>query len=112
MVGKGNFNAVVVSTRKLGEPFHRLKLEFRDAGAGAFANFRPGQFAQLDLSSIALPAPENIPAELHDAAGRNIILRRPFSFASQWQQDLRRASLLRRRPRYIANDYVVGGRFN
>ncbi|MHC4567836.1 MAG: dihydroorotate dehydrogenase electron transfer subunit, partial [Planctomycetota bacterium] len=56
-------------------------LEFRDAGAGAFANFRPGQFAQLDLSSIALPAPENIPAELHDAAGRNIILRRPFSFA-------------------------------
>ena len=81
MVDKGNFNAVVVSTRKLGQPFHRLKLEFRDAGASAFANFRPGQFAQLDLSNIALPSPENIPAELHDAAGRNIILRRPFSFA-------------------------------
>ncbi len=81
MSDKGEFNAVVVSTRKLGQPFHRLKLEFRDAGAGAFANFRPGQFAQLDVSNIALPSPDNIPAELHDAAGRNIILRRPFSFA-------------------------------
>ncbi len=81
MSDKGEFNAVVVSNRRLGRPFHRLKLEFRNTGARLFANFRPGQFAQFDLSNVALPSPENVPAELTDTAGRNIILRRPFSFA-------------------------------
>ncbi len=81
MSDKGDFNAVVVSNRKIGRPFYRLGLEFRDTGAKAFAGSRPGQFAQLDLSNVALPSPEDIPDELCDAAGRNIILRRPFSFA-------------------------------
>ncbi|UCF14753.1 MAG: hypothetical protein JSW59_15175, partial [Phycisphaerales bacterium] len=81
MVDRGEFNAVVVSNRRLHQPFYRLKLEFHNTGAKAFANFRPGQFAQLDLSNIALPSQENIPQELADVAGRNIILRRPFSFA-------------------------------
>ena len=81
MSNKGEFTAITVSNRRLGLTFHRLKLEFLDAGARAFAGFKPGQFAQLDLSNIALPAPEKIPEELSDAAGRNILLRRPFSFA-------------------------------
>ena len=81
MSDKGEFSAVVVSNRRLGQPFHRLNLEFVDAGAKAFADIRPGQFAQLDLSNAALPSPENIPEELTDGAGRNVILRRPFSFA-------------------------------
>lgn len=81
MVDKGEFNAVVVSNRYLHQSFHRIKLEFVEAGASAFANLRPGQFAQLDLSNVALPSPEEIPEELRDAAGRNIILRRPFSIA-------------------------------
>lgn len=81
MSDKGEFNAVVVSNRNLHHTFYRIKLEFHDDGAKAFANFRPGQFAQLDLSDVALPSPEKIPEELRDAAGRNIMLRRPFSFA-------------------------------
>ena len=81
MSNKGEFTAIIVSNRRLGLTFHRLKLEFLDEGARAFAGFKPGQFAQLDLSNIALPAPEKIPEELSDAAGRNILLRRPFSFA-------------------------------
>ena len=41
---------------------------------------RPGQFAELDLSSIALPPVEGIAEDLRDAAERKILLRRPFSF--------------------------------
>lgn len=81
MMNKGEFTAVVVANKRIGRPFYRLKLEFSDEGARAFAGCRPGQFAQLDLSNVALPSPEDIPQELCDAAGRNIILRRPFSFA-------------------------------
>ncbi|TKJ37178.1 MAG: hypothetical protein CEE38_09810 [Planctomycetes bacterium B3_Pla] len=81
MSDKGEFTAIVSSNRKIRQPFHRLRLEFAQEGAKAFANFKPGQFAQLDLSNAALPSPENIPQELCDAAGRQILLRRPFSFA-------------------------------
>jgi dihydroorotate dehydrogenase electron transfer subunit len=78
---KGLFNAIVSSNRQIGQCFHRLRLEFFGEAAAAFADFRPGQFAQLDLSGIALPSAENIPEELLDSAGRNILLRRPFSFS-------------------------------
>ena len=81
MADKGEFTAVVVSNRRIGQPFYRLRLEFSLAGAKAFANFKPGQFAQLDLSNVALPSPENIPHDLCDVAGRKILLRRPFSLA-------------------------------
>lgn len=81
MPDKGEFTAVVVSNKRIGEPFYRLKLKFTQAGAGAFADLEPGQFVQLDLSNVALPAPENIPPNLRDAAERKILLRRPFSFA-------------------------------
>jgi len=78
---KGVFDGVVSFNRQIGERFYRLGLEFSWAGAEAFGNFRPGQFAQLDLRGIALPDGESVPAELADAAQRKILLRRPFSFS-------------------------------
>jgi len=78
---KGMFEARVISNRKIGPGFDRLRLEFTEDGAKAFAKFEPGQFAQLDLSSTALPSPDAVPQELRDASGRKILLRRPFSFA-------------------------------
>jgi len=77
---RGVFEAVICSNRKIGPGFYRLRLEFTDEGAKAFANFEPGQFAELDLANVALPATEVIPEDLRDVAGRNILLRRPFSF--------------------------------
>jgi len=59
---KGPFNAVVSFNGKLAEGFCRL-----------------GQFAQFDVSAVALP--ETIPDDLKDVSTRKILLRRPFSFA-------------------------------
>ena len=81
MSDKGKFKAVVSSNRQIGQRFYRLRLEFTQDGAKAFANFEPGQFAQFDLSKTALPSPDAVPEELRDASGRKILLRRPFSFA-------------------------------
>jgi len=78
---KGVFGAVVCGNKQIGRWFYRLGLEFSDAGAETFGRARPGQFAELDLCGTALPAVEAIPQELADAAGRKILLRRPFSFA-------------------------------
>jgi dihydroorotate dehydrogenase electron transfer subunit len=78
---KGPFEATVVFNKPLHQKFYRLGLQFAGAGAEAFAKTRPGQFAQFDLSNIALPATEAIPDQLQDAAARQILLRRPFSFA-------------------------------
>jgi dihydroorotate dehydrogenase electron transfer subunit len=47
----------------------------------AFKGFQPGQFVEIDLSHAPLPQPEAIPEGLVDGAGRQILLRRPFSFA-------------------------------
>jgi len=80
-VDKGIFSAVVRANRQIGQRFYRLTLEFSGAGAEAFVKFRPGQFAQLDLSTAALPPEETIPVDLVDTAQRKILLRRPFSFA-------------------------------
>lgn len=77
---KGVFEATVSSNKHIGHRFYKLRLEFSVAGARAFADFSPGQFAELDLSSAALPPAESIPENLLDAAERNILLRRPFSF--------------------------------
>jgi dihydroorotate dehydrogenase electron transfer subunit len=71
---------IVTSNRKIGEHFYKLKLEFSGHGAEAFKKFKPGQFAQLDLSTAALPSPDNIPEDLADTSSRQILLRRPFSF--------------------------------
>jgi len=77
---RGVFSAAVCSNKQIGQRFYRLGLEFSGAGAKAFANFKPGQFAELDVSGTALPAAEAIPEDLVDVAGRRILLRRPFSF--------------------------------
>ena len=78
---KGPFEATVVFNKPLRQKFYRLGLQFAGPGAEAFAKTRPGQFAQFDLSNVALPATEAIPEDLQDAAARQILLRRPFSFA-------------------------------
>jgi dihydroorotate dehydrogenase electron transfer subunit len=77
---RGVFDAAVVSNRQIGPHFYRLRLEFSGEGARAFADFQPGQFAELDVSKIALPASETIAENLRDVASRNVLLRRPFSF--------------------------------
>ncbi|MHC4462839.1 MAG: ferredoxin reductase domain-containing protein, partial [Planctomycetota bacterium] len=77
---RGVFSATVCANRQIGERFYRLGLEFSETCAKAFADSKPGQFAELDLSNTALPSAETIPADLVDAAGRRILLRRPFSF--------------------------------
>ncbi|MHC4573102.1 MAG: dihydroorotate dehydrogenase electron transfer subunit [Planctomycetota bacterium] len=76
---KGIFCATVRANRQIGQRFYRVRLEF--SGAEAFAAYQPGQFAEVDLSGTALPAAEAIPEDLADKAQRNILLRRPFSFA-------------------------------
>jgi dihydroorotate dehydrogenase electron transfer subunit len=58
-----------------------MDVEFTGAGARAFARFRPGQFVQVDVSDLGLPAEKLIPPDLRDASKRNVLLRRPFSFA-------------------------------
>ncbi len=77
---KGVFEAFVSSNRQIGQRFYRLRLDFSRDGASAFADFQPGQFAELDLSGTALPSVKTIPEDLLDTAGRKILLRRPFSF--------------------------------
>jgi len=78
---KGVFTATVLSNRRIGECFHTMDLEFAGAGARAFARFRPGQFLQVDVSTLALPPEDKIPVELRDVCRRHVLLRRPFSFA-------------------------------
>ena len=80
-VNKGVFSATVCANKWIGDRFYRLGLEFSGAAAEAFAAARPGQFVELEMANVPLPPAEDIPAELADAACRDILLRRPFSFA-------------------------------
>lgn len=80
-MAKGNFAATVLSNRRIGECFWRMDLEFAGDGAKAFAQFHPGQFIEVDVSEVGLPPEDQIPADLRDACKRNVLLRRPFSFA-------------------------------
>lgn len=77
---KGIFTAAVITNKAGGGNFFRLSLELFDDAAKAFSTALPGQFAEFDLSTIALPADEQIPDELSDKSSRQILLRRPFSF--------------------------------
>lgn len=78
---KRMFRAVVSANRQIKEGFYRLRLDFEGAGAEVFAESGPGQFAELDLAGVVLPSTETIPQELLDKSRRQILLRRPFSFA-------------------------------
>ncbi|HUS73589.1 MAG TPA: dihydroorotate dehydrogenase electron transfer subunit [Sedimentisphaerales bacterium] len=84
---RGAYSAAVCANKQIGERFYRLGLEFSGAGAEAFARLQAGQFAQLDVSSAALPPAETIPQELVDVSERKILLRRPFSFADVTTKD-------------------------
>ena len=77
---KAIFTASVSDNKAIGEHFSRLRLELDSDAAGAFRKVQPGQFAEFDLSTLALPALEQIPDELSDRSSRQILLRRPFSF--------------------------------
>ncbi len=78
---KGPFDATVAFNKQLTEGFCRLGLEFTGPGAKAFADTTPGRFAQFDLTKVRLPDSDAIPPKLKDLATRQILLRRPFSFA-------------------------------
>jgi len=56
-------------------------MELTGPGAEVFGNVRPGQFAQLDISDVPLPAKEDIGEGLANVSRRRILLRRPFSLA-------------------------------
>jgi dihydroorotate dehydrogenase electron transfer subunit len=77
---RGPFEAIATSNRQFGPRFYKLKLEFFTDAAKTFADFNPGQFAEVDLSHTALPPGKSIPEDLLDVAERKILLRRPFSF--------------------------------
>lgn len=78
---KGVFDARVCWNRRLRGHFAKLQLAFTGPGGEAMAGFKAGQFVQIDLSTAAVPAEETIPEELRDVARREVLLRRPFSFA-------------------------------
>jgi dihydroorotate dehydrogenase electron transfer subunit len=78
---KGRFTASVYKIQQVGPTFWCLGIEFSKEGAKAFASAKPGQFLEIDASHAALPASENIPPTLADAAQRSVLLRRPFSFS-------------------------------
>ncbi len=84
---KGIFTAAVTSNRRIRECFYKMDLEFTGAGAKAFAKFQPGQFLQIDVSQVGLPPEHRIPAHLRDACRRDVLLRRPFSFADVTVED-------------------------
>jgi dihydroorotate dehydrogenase electron transfer subunit len=86
-VNRGVFSAAVCANKQIGQRFYQLGLEFPGSGAEAFANCKPGQFAELDLSATALPPAKAIPEDLADAARRKILLRRPFSFTDVTTRD-------------------------
>ena len=73
--------AGVEANERLRERCYRLTLTLDAMGSKAFADVRPGQFLELQLSNVSLPRAEDIPEGLSDAAQRQILLRRPFSFS-------------------------------
>lgn len=83
----GKFSVSVLSNTRICPEFYKLKLELKDQAAELFANCRPGQFVEMDLSGCGLPPAETVRAELADKTNRNILLRRPFSFSNVEAKD-------------------------
>ncbi len=78
---KGIFTASVLQNRGLGAQFFRLSLELEKKANPFFCAASAGQFVEIDVSQLALPVGKLIPENLADSSQRNILLRRPFSFA-------------------------------
>ena len=79
-VKKGIFEGIIESNCQIGHCFWRVGVVLDGAAAKAFSTAKPGQFCELDLSTLSLPDVREIPEELADAAKREVLLRRPFSF--------------------------------
>ncbi|MCX5632721.1 MAG: dihydroorotate dehydrogenase electron transfer subunit [Phycisphaerae bacterium] len=79
---KAIFTASVSYNKAIGKHFFNLRLELNGSAAEIFRKALPGQFTELDLSRLALPAEEQIPDELSECSQRQILLRRPFSFTN------------------------------
>lgn len=77
---KGTFLAQVRYNEPIGDYYYRLSLEFSGQGALSFAQAKPGQFLEIKVNTLSSPATADIPEHLRDAARRNVLLRRPFSF--------------------------------
>jgi dihydroorotate dehydrogenase electron transfer subunit len=73
--------AEVSSNTQMGPLLYRMKLRIFGEGRTLFSQFKPGQFAEFDLSGVALPKNAKIPPDLADKSSRRLMLRRPFSFA-------------------------------
>lgn len=80
-VKKGVFQAEVLSNQQIRRCYYRLNMQFDAAGSRLFQDVIPGQFLQLDLSSVSLPDLKHIPEDLRDKAAKQVMLRRPFSFS-------------------------------
>lgn len=80
-VKKGIFEAEVLSNQQIRQCFYRLNLQFDAKGSSLFKDVVPGQFLDLDVSTVSLPDASMIPAHLRDAAAKRVLLRRPFSFS-------------------------------
>ena len=78
---KAKFTAEVLSNTAIRRCYYRIRLRLDKKGSECFTDVVPGCFAEFDLSRVSLPSSEQIPADIADAAGRQIILRRPFSFS-------------------------------
>ncbi len=79
---RGCFEATVISNSRVRHCFYRLNLQLDARGSSFFRHVRPGQFAELDLSRLGLPATAGaIDPYLRDAAVKSVMLRRPFSFS-------------------------------
>jgi dihydroorotate dehydrogenase electron transfer subunit len=80
-VQKGLFEAEVLSNQQIRRCYYRLNLQFDAQGSRLFEQVKPGQFLELDLSSLPLPNLSEIPEHLRETAQKHILLRRPFSFS-------------------------------
>jgi dihydroorotate dehydrogenase electron transfer subunit len=78
---KGIFKAYVLQNRAFSDKYFRLTLELEKKAKTVFSKAAAGQFAEIEVAGLALPAQNAIPQQLTDVSQRNIILRRPFSFA-------------------------------
>ncbi len=80
-IQKGVFQAEILSNQQIRHCYYRLNLRFDPYGSRLFQHVTPGRFLELDLHSVSLPESRQIPDHLKDAAGKPVLLRRPFSFS-------------------------------
>lgn len=78
---KGVCSATVHDNRPIRECFWKMQLILDRAGSLTFADVRPGQFAEFDVSAAATPPLDQVSEHLRDRLSHTVMLRRPFSFS-------------------------------